>query len=253
MKPGLVSVTFRKLSAREIIELVVQARLHGIEWGGDVHVPPGDSVNAKAVGRMTRDAGLSVAAYGSYYRTGHPDLGSFEEIVEAAAALEAPIIRVWAGNVGSAVATPEYRRTVSEDGQRIAALAEDAGIKIALEWHSHTLSDTAESASALLDAIDHQNFLTYWQPRNGESMEFCLRDMEAALPRLIGVHTFHWDQDSGERHPLERGVDRWPGYLRKAAAVDPNMYSLLEFVADESPEQFLKDAVTLRNWLADLA
>ena len=37
--PGLVSVTFRKLSRTEIAGLMVNAGLSAIEWGGDVHVP----------------------------------------------------------------------------------------------------------------------------------------------------------------------------------------------------------------------
>ena len=33
-KTGLTSVTFRKLSCEEIIQLASRARLDGIEWGG---------------------------------------------------------------------------------------------------------------------------------------------------------------------------------------------------------------------------
>ena len=39
--PGLVSVTFRKLSPEEIVQLVVSSGLKGIEWGGDIHLPHG--------------------------------------------------------------------------------------------------------------------------------------------------------------------------------------------------------------------
>ncbi len=39
---GLCSITFRSLSVDAIIELATKARLDGIEWGSDVHVPPGD-------------------------------------------------------------------------------------------------------------------------------------------------------------------------------------------------------------------
>ena len=44
---GLVSVTFRKLEPAEIVDLVKQAGLQGIEWGGDIHVPHGDIQRAK--------------------------------------------------------------------------------------------------------------------------------------------------------------------------------------------------------------
>ncbi|MEL7086971.1 MAG: hypothetical protein AAGL98_00775 [Planctomycetota bacterium] len=64
--PGLVSVTFRKLTPTQICELAADAGLQGIEWGGDVHVPAGDVGAAKAVAALTRARGLAVAAYGSY-------------------------------------------------------------------------------------------------------------------------------------------------------------------------------------------
>lgn len=55
---GLVSNTFRKLSPREIIALVVKAGLRGIEWGGDRYVSNGGLKHSRAVGRITVDAGL---------------------------------------------------------------------------------------------------------------------------------------------------------------------------------------------------
>ena len=51
LKTGLTSVTFRRKTQEEIVALAAQAQLDGIEWGGDVHVPPGDLPAAKAAGR----------------------------------------------------------------------------------------------------------------------------------------------------------------------------------------------------------
>ncbi len=42
ISPGLVSVTYRALPPAEIIALTAAAGLKGIEWAGDVHVPPND-------------------------------------------------------------------------------------------------------------------------------------------------------------------------------------------------------------------
>jgi 3-dehydroshikimate dehydratase len=112
--PGLVSVTFRELSLEKIVDLVAQAELTGIEWGGDVRVPHGDQGQARAVRRMTVETGLTVAAYGSYYRAGHPETGPFEAILETAIELDAPSVRVWAGKRGSADADAAYRARVKE-------------------------------------------------------------------------------------------------------------------------------------------
>src|SRR5689334_8415517 len=67
MFPGLCSVSFRNLSAAEVVALAKQAHLRGIEWGGDVHVPHGEVETAKAVRDLTLAAGLGVPSYGSYY------------------------------------------------------------------------------------------------------------------------------------------------------------------------------------------
>lgn len=249
MKPGLLSVTFRNLSAREIISLARSAGLAGIEWGGDVHVPPDNIALAVEVGRMTREAGLDVSAYGSYYRLGHEDSGPAEAIIGTTRALETNIVRVWAGKEGSDAASPEYRQRVARDGRRVAELAEQAGVRIACEWHANTLTDTADSAERLFQAVDHPNFLTFWQPRNLQSTEFSLADMDAALPRLIGLHVFHWDGTTRERLPLENGSEAWAAYLAKAS-ICGDLFASLEFVADDDPERMVADAAILREWLS---
>ena len=88
--PGLVSITFRQLSPQEIIALVAETQLKVIEWGGDIHVPHGDTKQAATVARWTNEAGLAVAAYGSYYRLATPNQPPFARIVETAVAIGAP-------------------------------------------------------------------------------------------------------------------------------------------------------------------
>ncbi len=62
---GLTSITFRGMAPREIIDLAGKAGLEGIEWGSDVHVPPGDIPLAKAIAAMCAEAGIRVTSYGS--------------------------------------------------------------------------------------------------------------------------------------------------------------------------------------------
>ena len=98
---GLTSVTFRKLKADEIIDLVKKAKLDGIESGGDIHVPHGNIKIAKEVNKMTVENDIKVSSYGSYFIVGENSIQEFEKILETAIALGAPTIRVWAGNEGS--------------------------------------------------------------------------------------------------------------------------------------------------------
>ncbi len=68
--PGLCSITFRDLTPREVVALAVRSGIAGIEWGGDVHVPPGDVGAAESVAALCRDAGITVVSYGSYLGMG---------------------------------------------------------------------------------------------------------------------------------------------------------------------------------------
>lgn len=250
LHPGLVSITFRQLSPAQIIELAAECGLVGIEWGGDVHVPPGDVETANRVARETKEAGLRVAAYGSYYRLA--EAPPFAPVLASADALEAPLIRVWAGNKASADATDEDRRRVADDARRVGELAHAVDRQIVLEWHGGTLTDTTESAVALLEAIDHPAVRTYWQPRVAEPFEECLADLRAALPYVAGAHVFQWGQSHLDRRPLAEGEEVWRAYLGEIidAVGEGDAFALLEFVREDDPAHLPADAATLRDWLA---
>ncbi len=250
--PGLVSVTFRKLSPKEIVDLAVKAELEAIEWGGDVHVVAGDVELAERVGAMTRDAGLEVASYGSYYRVGHEDQVPFEFVVETAVGLGAPTIRVWAGRKGSREGDDEYRRRVVRDSHRIADWASDSGVTLAYEFHGRTLTDTYESAVRLLRDVHHENLRCYWQPPHGLDAKECLGGLREVLPWLLNVHVFHWGGEPRKRLPLSSGADRWKQYLEAIRSTGRDHYAMLEFVRDDSPKAMLEDAETLKGWLREL-
>jgi 3-dehydroshikimate dehydratase len=246
---GLTSVTFRKLSPLEIIHLAVEAKLDGIEWGGDVHVPPGDLATAKKVAQQTRDAGLKIPSYGSYYRLGITAKDEGDKVLASAAELGASIARVWVGNVGSADATPEFRAAAIKDAQELTKRAASLKLRIACEWHGGTLTDTLESAKQFLDAVDHPAFGTYWQPRNGQAVESRLSDLKAIAPRLMGLHVFQWGA-KGERQPLSHGEAVWAPCLQQTAQAGlPPLFAHLEFVLNDDPKQMRDDAAALQRWI----
>ena len=248
---GLVSVTFRKLSPAEVVALVRKAGLRGIEWGGDVHVPHGDVGRAREVRALTEEAGLKVAAYGSYYRAGWSETNGlpFKHVLDSAVELGAPTIRVWPGNKASADMSGRERGAVVEDLRRIAGLAEQAGVTISTEFHGGTLTDTNESAAALLAEVAHANVFTYWQPHNGEETAECVAGLRAVAGRVSNVHVFHWWPTSAERHALADGAARWAEFWRELRALPGERFAMLEFVQGDDEEAFLRDAGTLTEWL----
>jgi sugar phosphate isomerase/epimerase len=250
---GLCSVTFRQLKPGEIISLVSRAGLKGIEWGGDVHVKPGEIEMARTVRKMTKDAGIEVESYGSYYRVaGVGDENTpFEAVLETAVALGAPGIRVWAGTKCSADADPDYRSRVADETRRIADLANKERVTISFEFHGGTLTDTGESAADLLEAVGHPNVFSYWQVPAGQTFLQRMAGLKAILPWLSNLHVFWWQNEPRKRLALARGEEEWREYFHVAAIGGKDVYAFLEFVRNDDPVSFLEDAETLKRWVAE--
>ncbi|NJD01535.1 MAG: sugar phosphate isomerase/epimerase [Ruminiclostridium sp.] len=244
---GLVSVTFRKLATEDIIKLVVQAGLQGIEWGGHIHVPHGDIKRARDVSKMTEDAGLRVAAYGSYYQVGCEGSGSitFEQVLETAVALQAPTIRVWAGNRGSEDADGMWWSKVINESRRISELAEKVGIVVAFEYHNNTLTDTSLSACRLLKEAGCRNTGCYWQPPEGLDVDLRLYGLMQIMPWLSNIHVSHCVFN--EIMPLSDGSGEWQKYMEVFKNISGDRFCMLEFVKNDNPDQFLRDAETLKH------
>lgn len=255
-KTGLVSVTFRKFGAEKIINLCSETRLDGIEWGGDVHVPHGDMDTALDVKFMMDDASLDVISYGSYYRLGKvPEIPSdhaldsyeWDDVTMCADVLEVPNIRVWAGNKGSLQASEAERDFWVSNACVIAENLEDLDMNLSFEYHGGTLTDTPESAVQLIHSIDAPNVKLYWQPNQFISHEDNLKGLDLVLPYLSNVHVFAWE--GHEKFPLKHHRKRWLEYLEKIKLYDEKIYHalLLEFVKDDTEDQFISDVEELHE------
>lgn len=251
MQAGLVSITFRKLSPAAVLDAAVAGGVRALEWGGDVHCPHGDLGKAAEIVRLTHERGLTVAAYGSYYRLGRSEESGlhFTDVVASAKALGAPYIRVWAGWKGSAATTAEERAAVLADARRCALIAASAGVTIVTEWHANTLTDALDSGRDLLTAVDHPAFATVWQPAAGIAVDQAEAELRALLPWVRHLHVFHWI--GHERRPLAEGVDAWRRYLGAAASTGRDFTAALEFVRNDDPAQLAADGATLNLLLKE--
>lgn len=247
LRPGLCSVTLRSHTTDEVIDLARAAELGAVEWGGDVHAPPGKLGTAREISSRTLDAGLFVAAYGSYLRLGVGS-GSDTDVLTTAVALGAPRVRVWAGTAGSHESDLNQRRAVAEHARALAAPAADLGLTIGLEFHGGTLTDTVDSTLALLADIDRPEVVgTYWQPPQSMDDASALDGLRRVLPWTVAVHAFSW-WPGDTRLPLDHRRPFWESAL---AILDDGVGRdvLLEFVRDDDPGQVRADAASLRRWL----
>jgi sugar phosphate isomerase/epimerase len=253
LETGLCSVTFRDLPYGEVLSHAATARIAAIEWGADRHVPPGDLARAAAVARESRERGIAVASYGSYFEAGVTPLADFAIVAETARALGAPNVRVWAGRRGvdsKDVARADRERAV-HDLQDACQIAAAAGLTVALEFHRQTLTDTLSSALDLIASVAHPALYSYWQPRGGIGLDESIGELDALRPRLSHLHVFNWNAQR-ERFPLDGAGDFWPAIFEHVAGWNghgPVRRAFLEFVAGDDPAAFARDAMALRTWV----
>lgn len=242
--PGIVSATFKNLDAEQVVALAVENHLQAIEWSENWHIKEGDCSKADHVLHLCTEAGIRIAAFGSYYRLG--SFANFASRLSVAQALKTSVIRIWAGDKPSSqVEEKEYQDLVAE-ARELAQLSETFGITLALEWHRNTLTDTNESALAFLDSVGKENVKSLWQPTPALNFEQRKAGLSRLKSKLVNLHVYHWD-DSGRR-PLAEGIDQWNSYCSLVDSCEDH-YALLEFVKDDSIQQFEDDASVLLTLL----
>ena len=256
-RPGLVTISFRELSPDEIVDLVAESGLQGIEWGGDVHVPHGDLETALRVGELTGAAGLKVASYGSYYRfdecggDSESDGPSMESVLKTAVALGAPAIRVWAGRAGPNEISREVRESIVRRAQEFGEKASFLGIRLDFEYHENTLTETPESTLGLLESVNCSNVRSLWQPPLQMLPQLRLEGLRQIKPWMSNVHCNYFDQEPWpDIKPLNDGEMEWAPYLEELADSADERWVLIEHVCDHSVEQFKSDAIALKKWLS---
>jgi len=243
---GMVSVTFRKFSVDEIVNITAQAGLDGIEWGGDIHVPHGDFGAAEYAAGKCKAAGLKCFSYGSYYRAGQKK--SNEEIIETANILGAPNIRIWAGVKGSAETLPEERKLIVDDIVNFAAKAAEYNKTVSFEYHGGTLNDEPDSGVNLLkEAGNLNNLYLYWQPNQFKDINYNLDALNKIKKYLLNIHVFAWYGSA--KLPLIEHRSEWRKYLDIIKNSDRDHGLFLEFSPDDTAEMFLADAEFLKNKL----
>jgi len=124
---------------------------------------------ARQAGRRVREEGLRVLCHGSYLGSGgRADPAAAAAEVERAAALGAPLLRVWAEPLAG---RPDDREPVVTLLRAAADAAAAAGIEVVVERHAGSFADGAERALRLLDAVDRPNLWLNLQPLDGLPVE----------------------------------------------------------------------------------
>ena len=238
-KLGLVSISFRNHTPREILEEMKACGLRYIEWGSDVHAPAN---KAEEIAALTKDFGIECCSYGTYFHLGTTPLEELETYIAAAKTLGTNILRLWCGNKNSQDYTEEERQTLFSICKEAALIAERSAAVLCMECHNNTYTNTKESAYRLMQAVESKNFRMYWQPNQyrteGENLEYAT----LLAPYTEHLHVFNWE--TTEKYPLREAAAQWKKYL---ACFPDERYCLLEFMPDDRLTSLQEEARALRE------
>ncbi len=245
--PGMVSVTFRHLNVKEIVKLVSETGLEAVEWGSDVHIPYSDKNAAETAKNICKEMNIVPISYGSYYCKGERGFDVFGQTIENAKVLGTNNIRIWASNKDSEDMPQSERTEFVKEVQTLADMAKRENIDLSFECHKGTLTNTPDAAVRLVEEIARDNVYLYWQPLQSENIEVNKNIIKLFMPYLKNVHVYAWKEL--ERFELAEHEIAWRSYIDVLCKDTKKHGMLLEFVKDDSIDQFRRDADTLISWL----
>jgi len=123
------------------------------------------------------------------------------------------------------------------------------GLNLSLEFHANTLTDNNESVKLLLVELQNTQIKFYWQPVVGKSIDYQLDGLTAIGSLLAHIHVFNWQlDDTGVivRQPLAHATGNLGQLLNAVTHLHGPRAVMLEFVKNDSIEQFFTDAKTLQ-------
>jgi sugar phosphate isomerase/epimerase len=255
---ALCSIAFRERLLEYSLDLACEAGIEGVEiWGREPHISEEYDANRVAAARkMVTDRGLEVAVFGSYLRLGAVDTDSMplRDVLQIAAGLDVPLVRIWASDVGSEEADDEVWKRTVEESREAACAAKKMGLRLAVEMHTNTLADTATSARRLVEDVSRDNFGLNYQALPDLEAD-ALKRLEKVLPYVFHFHAQNYaaldgDDDKIERASLAEGVIDYAPLMHVLGEDEYEGYVAVEFSpsnVDDKRAAVLRDCIYLQN------
>jgi sugar phosphate isomerase/epimerase len=227
------------------------------------HLDPEEGPDAaRDAGRAVRAAGVDIVAYGSYLgRFGQTTRRHAEREAAIAAALDTPLLRVWAEPLEDG--QTDVQPTV-ELMQAACDAARPHGITVVIERHLGSFADTPERITALFAAIDRRNVALNYQVLDflppddvGRQPDDAARLIERA--RYFHLKNYQWNPDGVSAvipgGSLEHGVLDYRAILRAALSAGYDGPLTIEFLAADErsvEDKLAADVAFVRRVLAEL-
>ena len=237
---GLVSISFRRYSPREILDAMRQTDLSCIEWGSDIHAPCRDDAKLHELAKLQNEYGVSCCSYGTYFRLCKDDLCELEYYANAAKILGTNTLRIWCGDKRRELCSEDEKTELIKTSERAVCLAQKLDITLCMECHNNSYTETLDGALELMNIISSPNFLMYWQPNQFADFETNIKYAKQISPYVKNIHVFNWQGTN--KYPLGEGKDAWIKYL---SCFEDAKTLLLEFMPDDRIETLKIEAQAL--------
>lgn len=243
---GLVSISFRQHSPKEILDAVKAAGLSCVEWGSDVHAPFHDIEQLRKIAEMQKEYGIFCSSYGTYFRLGETPIDELSDHITAAKILGTDILRLWCGRKSGNDMTSEERNTLLDVCCSAARIAEASGVTLCLECHKKTFTENPDDAVRLMQSVNSPSFRMYWQPFQWQTSEQNNENAKKIAPFAEHIHVFNWR--GSEKLPLTDAVGDWKEYIK---AFSTPRTLLLEFMPNGTIEELVQEAESLRTIIGE--
>ncbi len=257
LRGGISSVSYRNARAHDIIAAARGAGLGGIEWSADTHAPHGDLAKAEELMMATLRAGLTVSAYGSFYRVGRGPRSALDfpsAVLACARRLQAPIIRVWAAPLADAAGggASVSLEALAREALALADQAGRFGITVCIEPHELSVIRDYERLAELVTIADHPFFKACWAPLAAPPREEREESIAALAPHIALIHVRNWTR-AYARRPLSENLECWvrvvDALAERARRSVLDHWALIEYLEDEGSDTLKREAEALQSLL----
>ena len=243
---GLVSISFRSHTPKEILEATKAAGLSCIEWGSDVHAPCHDIARIEEIAALQKEYGIFCSSYGTYFRLGETPIDELEDYIQSAKILGTNILRLWCGRKSGKDMTNAEKNDLFAVCQNAAEIAENGGVIFCMECHRGTFTENPDDAVRLMETVNSPNFRMYWQPFQWQDHEKNIMNAKKIAPYAEHIHVFNWREK--EKFPLAEATMDWQSYLKQFSI--PRTL-LLEFMPNGTLEELAHEADALRSIIGE--
>ncbi len=241
-KLGLVSISFRDKTPKEILIAMKNAGLSYIEWGSDVHAPKDDVEKINEIVKLQEEYGIECCSYGTYFRLGETPIEELEEYIKAAKLLGTDILRLWCGVKNRHNLTAEEKEKLFSDCKKTTEIAEKNNVVICLECHNNTYTEDLSGAIEIMEYVNSPFFCMYWQPNQFREFDENKKYAEKISPYTKHIHVFKWRGQ--KKFSLHDGIEEWKAFLN---CFNEENTLLLEFMPDNNIESLKREADALRE------